>query len=120
MSFPNISYKATGTDLEMSLQDLVTSKLESLSKFIGDETDVKCEVEFKKVAPHKSGAVHRVEVNLWVKGQMFRAEATEASFEAAVDEVRDELDKEMRRHSKKRESLMRKGGRKIKEMLRWG
>ncbi|MAZ56663.1 ribosomal subunit interface protein [bacterium] len=120
MSFPEINYKSTNTDLESSLQELVGTKLESLGKFIGDETDLRCEVEFEKVAPHKSGEVHRVEVNLWVGGTMFRAEATENSFEKAVDEVRDELNKELRRTKKKQDSLVRKGGRKIKEMLRWG
>lgn len=115
-----ISFKATNTDLEMSLQDLVTNKFTSLEKYIGDESDVKCEVEFDKITSSQSGPVHRVEANLWLHGTLYRADATEHSFEEAVDEVRNELDKELRRSNSKRESLMRRGARKLKEMMRFG
>ncbi|MDA8596931.1 ribosome-associated translation inhibitor RaiA [Candidatus Pacebacteria bacterium] len=120
MTFPMISFKATSTEMDESLQQLVDQKFSSLDKFIGDETDVKCEVEFEKVAPHNSGEVHRVEANLWLHGTLYRAEATESSFEVAIDEVRDELDKELRRANDKRDTLVKDGGRKIKEMMRFG
>ena len=120
MAFPIINFKATNTQSDVALQDVISQKLASLEKYIGDETDVKCDVEFEKVAPQQSGPIHRVEVNFWVHGKLYRAEATESSFEEAIDEVRDELDKEMRRDNDKRGSLIRRGGRKIKEMLRFG
>lgn len=120
MSFPTINYKATATEMDESLQELVDHKFESLSKFIGDETDVKCDVEFEKVTTSQSGSVHRVEANLWLHGKLYRAEATEASFEAAIDEVRDELDKELRRSNDKRDTLLKRGGRKLKKMMRFG
>ncbi|MEM9336849.1 MAG: ribosome-associated translation inhibitor RaiA [Patescibacteria group bacterium] len=120
MSFPIINFKATNTELDMALQDLVTQKFTSLEKFLGNETDVKCDVEFEKVSAQQSGAVHRVEANLWLAGTLHRADATEHSFEEAVDEVRNELDKELRRSNDKKSSLLKRGGRKIKEMLRFG
>lgn len=120
MSLPIINFKATNTELEEKLADLVTSKFSSLEKFIGDETDVKIDVEFEKVADHQSGKVFRLETNLWLRGKLHRAEATEDSFEMAIDEVRDELEKELRRDNDKHMSLIKKGGRKIKEMLRFG
>ena len=49
---------------------------------------------------------------------MFRAEATEETFEIAIDVVRNELDQAMRKSHEKRDSLKRQGGRKIKEMIR--
>lgn len=120
MTFPTINYKATATELEESLQKLVDHKFASLDKFIGDETDVKCDVEFEKVTASQSGNVHRVEANLWLHGKLYRAEAVEVSFEAAVDEVRDELDKELRRSRKKRDTILKRGGRRLKEMMRFG
>lgn len=120
MSFPMINFKATNVSLEPKLQDLLEQKLQTLEKFIGEETDVKCDAEFEKATPSQSGNVYRVEVNLWLHGKMYRADATESSFEMAIDEVRNELDKELRRANKKRESLIKRGGRKIKEMLRFG
>ena len=120
MSFPTIQYKATNTELEDALTTLVDQKFTSLDKFVGDETDVKCEVEFEKVTNSQSGTVHRVESNLWLAGKLYRAEATEMSFEEAIDEVRDELDKELRRSADKHQTLIKRGGRKIKDMLRFG
>lgn len=120
MSLPIVNFKATNTELDLKLQDLVTDKFKALEKFIGDETDVQCDVEFEKTADHQSGKVHRVEANFWVGGKLYRAEATEDIFEKAIDEVRDELDKEMRRSNDKKASLIKRGGRKIKDMLRFG
>ncbi len=115
-----IQFKATNTELEGTLQDLIEQKMQTLEKFLGDDTSVKCEVEFEKVTAQQSGQIHRVEVNLFRNGKLFRAEATEDSFEKAIDEVRDELDKELRRDRKKKETMLKRGGRAIKQMLRLG
>lgn len=120
MTMPIINYKATGTDLSQELQTLLESKFTSLEKYIGEATDVKCEVEFEKTAPSENGQVFRVEANLWLNGTMYRADATEDQFEKAIDEVRAELDKELRRAHKKSQSLLKRGGRKLKEMMRFG
>lgn len=120
MAFPMIQFKATNIDLEMAMQDLMEQKLQSLEKFLEDGQDLKCEVEFEKVTAQQSGNIHRVEVNLYRDGTLFRAEATEDSFEKAADEVRNELDKEMRRAGKKRDTMIKRGGRAIKDMLKFG
>jgi ribosomal subunit interface protein len=120
MAFPTVHVKALQIEVAPHLERLLQEKLSTLEKYIGDETDVQCEAEFAKVAPHHSGAVYRVEVNLWYKGTLYRAEATEDQFEKAIDEVRNELDKELRRAHKKRENLFRRGRRMIKDMMRFG
>lgn len=120
MTMPIINYKATSMDMDGRLQTLVDQKFQSLDKFIGDETDVKCDVEFEKVTDSQTGKVHRVETNLWLAGKLYRAEATELSFEEAIDEVRNELDKELRRANDKHSTLVKRGGRAIKRMMRMG
>lgn len=120
MAFPTITTKVTNADISDELKDILEQKLHSLEKFIGNETDVKCDVEFEKVAPHENGPIYRIEANLFVAGVMHRAEATRESFAEAIDEVRDELDKELRRHNKKHTTLLKKGGRRFKEMIRFG
>jgi len=120
MAFPMIQFKATNTEMIGELQDIMEMKLHSLEKYIGNETDLKCAVEFEKVTVQNSGKIFRIEANLNVGGKLFRAESTETTFEEAIDEVRNELDKEMRRSNKKKETMVKKGGRKIKEMLRFG
>ena len=120
MAFQNITFKHDNSDTNSSIHGFVSQKLSSLEKYVGDETDVRCEVEFEKVAPHKSGAICSVEVNIWVAGVLFRAQATQDTYEAAVDIVRDELDQAMRKAHTKKGSLLRQGGRMIKEMVRFG
>lgn len=120
MSFPNIAFKATNTNLDPTLQGLVIDKFKTLEKFVGEETDVKCEVEFEKETDSKTGDIFRVEANLWLHGHMNRAESSRDSFEKAIDSTRNELEKVLRRAHKRRHSLVRRGGRKIKQMLRMG
>ena len=120
MTFPTPSIKITNAEVSEDLRAVLERKLQPLQRYLGNETDVVCDVEFEKVTASERGPIHRVEVNLQVAGDLHRAEATLESFEAAIDEVRDELDKELRRKHKKQETLVKKGGRKIKDMIRFG
>ncbi len=116
----NITFKHTGTDTDASIRPLIIQKLAALEKYTGGETDVRTEVEFDRVAAHKSGMICRVEVNIFVGGKIYRSAAEQATYEAAFEVVKDELDQEMRRAHEKKNSLIRRGGRKIKEMIRFG
>ena len=120
MALGMITFKHTHAEHTGRLEAVVVNKFQSLNRYVGNETDVRCEVEFQKVAPRQSGMLYRVEANMWLAGKLFRAEATDENFEKAIDIVRSELDTEMHKSHTKRESLMRRGGRKFKEMLRWG
>lgn len=120
MSFPTIHYKATNVEMDPAWQNLIEQKFQSLEKYIGNETDVKCDVEFEKETAHQSGVHFRVEANLWLSGKMYRAVATEVNFEMAIDEVRAELDKELRRANDKQTTLLKRGGRAIKKMMLFG
>ncbi len=120
MSFPQISFKHTNTPVAYLLQDKVTQKFQSLAHHVAGDTTARCEVEFKKVAPHQNGPVYRVEANVWCDGVMYRAEETAESFEKAIDSVRGEIDRELQHARTKRQSLWRKGARKMKELMRFG
>ncbi len=120
MSFQNISFKHNGSGTDSRIHGFVTQKLSVLEKYVDNTDPVKIEVEFEKVAPHNSGDICRVEINLSVGGTLYRAERTHSTFESAIDLAKDELDQEMRRAHKKRHSMFRKGARKIKDMVRFG
>lgn len=118
MIFKNITFKHVNVATNQKLDNLVEQKLVSLEKYVDPGTEVRAEVEFEKIPSHKSGPICRIEINVWEKGTLFRAEATEETFEVAIDVVRNELDQAMRKSHEKRDSLKRQGGRKIKEMIR--
>ena len=119
MSIGMVNFKITNAAVDESLKELMEQKLQTLNRFL-DGASVVCDVEFEKTTQQQNGQIFRVETNLQVDGTLYRAEATMDSFEMAIDEVRNELDKELRRASDKKETLLKRGGRKLKDMLRFG
>jgi len=119
MSFTNINFKITNAEVNNNLRDLVANKFDGLKKFIGEAPFV-CDVEFERVTHHNTGNIYRLETNLEVNGKLYRAEATLDSFEKAIDAVRSDLERELRKGNDKRETLFKRGSRKVKEMLRFG
>lgn len=121
MTFPSINTKATNIELTPEIEDLLEQKLQPLDRFLPEgETDVKCDVELECDASQQSGDIFRAEINLFVGGTLYRAEATEDQIEKAVDRARDGVKREVRRARAKRDSLVKRGGRKLKEMMRFG
>jgi ribosomal subunit interface protein len=113
----NINFKYNNHAEAQELSDITEQKLATLKKFIAADQSIICDAEFDKVAANKKGAIFRFSTNLQVDGDMYRADATEESFEAAVDEVRDELDKKLRRTKSKKDSLGKKAGRAMKNLI---
>lgn len=120
MIFPPISVKATNLTLTPELQALVDQKLIPLGKFIHAHGDERCDVELERVAEHQSGKIYRAEVNLFTGGKLYRAESTNEQIEQSIDKVRDDLRHELQHAAGKRRSLMQRGQRAIKDMLRFG
>jgi len=117
MEFPIINFKYNDLNEAVALSDLMEQKMQSLTKFLNEEQSITCDVEFEKVAPQQAGKVHRVEVNLMIDGTLHRAESTEDNFEMAIDEVRNELDKKLRRAKDKQVTLDKDAGREAKEQM---
>jgi ribosomal subunit interface protein len=114
---PTINFKLNNLDQTDQLQALVEQKFTAFEKYWAPDIAVVCDVEFKKEAPQQTGEVFTVAANLSVAGTLYRASATMESFEQAIDEVRDELDKELRRAKDKADTLEKKGGRELKEQM---
>jgi ribosomal subunit interface protein len=119
MSFENISFKITNTEIPETTKDLLTKKFTSLEKYIGN-APFSCRVEFEKVTHHNNGDVCRLETNLEVNGKFYRAETTTNTFEKAIDIVHEDLERELKHDHSKHNTLLKTGGRKLKEMLRFG
>ncbi|MFM2423644.1 MAG: Sigma 54 modulation protein / ribosomal protein [Candidatus Parcubacteria bacterium] len=120
MKFPTITFIHKNVSPDQTLQTLVKHKLSSLQKYLDGARSVRCEVEIERTTAHTHGPICRIEANLWRGDRLTRAEATEETFEKAIDEVRRNLEVELERAHDKRVSMFRKGARRIKEMMRWG
>jgi ribosomal subunit interface protein len=121
MTFPKIAVKVTNLELTPGLSTLIDQKLNPLGKLLREgSTDASCRVEVKKHTEHQSGKIYSFEIDLFVYGRNYRAEATEEQIERAIDEARDELKRELEHVQGKHRSLLRRGGQAIKNMLRFG
>ncbi len=120
MAFPQINIKSTNYELTEHIKNHLEKKCALLEKVIPADASVTCEAELEKRKEHQSGQVYRAEINVLVDGKLYRAESTEMNMEDAIDVAKDELKREIRRAVNKRQSLMRRGGKKIKDMLRFG
>jgi ribosomal subunit interface protein len=116
MTFPTINYKYNSIEEAKLLAEVVDQKFSTLDRFVGDNSAI-CEVEFEKIAAHQHGRFYRVEANLSIKGELYRAEATEDSFEKAIDEVRHGLEQELSKAKDKHHTQKKDKGRFLKRLF---
>ncbi len=118
----NITIKTTHQELTDAMRELIEGKFSALEKLTAHSkvpAALECEIE-ESIAVERAGARYRAEGNLSLDGKLFRAEATSATLEGAVDRVRDDLAREIRRARGKERGLMKRGGAALKRMLRFG
>jgi len=116
----DINIKATNIALTPDISDYLDKRLKSFEKYIDPEdTSVLLSVEVGKTTDHhQSGDIFRAEINLHISGGDFRAVSEQGTLYNAIDEAKEEMTRELRRHKRKRLHLMRRGGAKIKEFMR--
>jgi len=113
-----IIFKSKNFSLTPSIEDYIQKKISSLEKFLNNfnEQVIRCEMEVgKTTSRHRSGDIFRAEINLSVGGRMFRVESERDDLFAAVDEVRDELEQEVKKFKAKKETIFIRGARSIKK-----
>jgi putative sigma-54 modulation protein len=111
--------KATNIELTEAIQDYVEKKLNALEKFFGPQDDPLVMVEVGKITRHhKSGNVFRAEIRVSVSGQDHYAFVEKEDLYAAIDEVKDEIIREISGSKQKDRTLLRRGGAKIKALIK--
>lgn len=102
------------------IEEYLTSRVTSVEKFLQIRSDeiALAECEIDRSTHHKKGEVFRVEMNLSIKGKLYRSEETNIDVRAAIDIAKDQLEKQIRRSKTKRFELFEKGARAIKNILR--
>lgn len=118
-----INIKATNMELTSAISKYVEEKLKSVEKFAMSHKDEEplVEVEIGKTTNHHhSGEVFRAETNMRVRGKQFRAVSEKTDLYAAIDDMRNELVRELNSHKDKARTLFRRGAGAIKNLLRFG
>jgi putative sigma-54 modulation protein len=115
----NIKITFTNLDKSPAVEDYVSKKLSSLSKFLKGQNEVLVEVELAKTTSHhKSGDIYKAEANITYMGKQFYVVAEKEDLYAAVDQMRDEVERSIVSNRKKYITVFRRGAGKIKDLIR--
>ena len=122
-SFLTVKIKTTNLDFTPAIESYVREKIQMLEKFLKqyhrESGELIFEVEIGKTTKHhKQGNVFRAEINFTAGDNNLRSEAVKDDLYAAIDEAKDEIQRELRRHKEKHFDLLKKGGRALKSLLR--
>jgi ribosomal subunit interface protein len=113
--------KTTNIFLTSAISEYLDKKLTHLDKFIKpeDKETVMCYVDIGKTTNHhKTGDIFKAEFTLHIRGKSIRAVSEQEDLYAALDEVNDETAKELKSYKEKKDSLIKRGGARIKAMIK--
>jgi len=116
----DINIKATNITLTPDISDYLDKRLKSFEKYVdAEDTSILLNVEVGKTTDHhKSGDIFRAEINLHISGRDLRSVSEQETLYSAIDDAKDEMTRELRRHKRKRLHLMRRGGARVKAFMR--
>jgi len=112
-----------GTNLKVSpsINQYIEEKIGGLDKFLKsfDSELIEAHIEVAKTRRgQRQGEIFKAEVNLNIGGHLIRAEKTEDSLMAAIDLVKDDMSREIRRYKDKNMTKFIRGARSWKKFWR--
>ena len=113
--------KTKDLNLTDTIEDYLEKKLASLEKFLSDfnQESIIAEIEVGRTTRHhQTGDIFRAEINLSINGKLFRVESERDDLYAAIDEVRDDLEQEIRKFKTKKDTIYIRGARSLKKRFR--
>ena len=117
----NIKTHSSDFEMTSTIEEYVYKKISTLEKFLGkNHENILCEVELGKSSNHhKSGEIFRVEINIVSPGKhQYYAVAEKIDLYAAIDVVRDEIEREIIAQKEKRVTLFRRGAARFKAFFK--
>lgn len=116
-----IIVKGTNLNLTPKIYDYIEEKIGGLDKFLEQvDTISQARVELGRISyHHKKGEVFRCEVNLTVPGKLLRSEAERENIFLAIDEVKDELQREIKKYKGQASAKQRRGQRMFERIRSW-
>ena len=117
----NINIKATNIELTDSIRDYLDKKMAQVEKFIkAPDTEPIADIEIGKTTNGKNSAedLFKAEINLQIGGDLYRYNAEEAELYTAIDKMKDQIIREIRKEKEKKRDFFRRGALRMKEMIR--
>lgn len=112
--------KTTAVHMELTpaIEDYVGKRLSSIDKFITGIPLVEVTLS-KSTAHHRQGDIFIAKVSVVTPlGKELRAESEKPDLYEAIDDVRTEITRELTSAKGKRDSMFRRGARRVKNILK--
>ncbi len=104
-------------DLTDAIKSYVEEKLESIEKLcvdFGEAVEIRIEVG-KSTRAHAKGPYYRAEFQLSLPGEVLRAEEEQENLYAAIDEVKDQLRRQVKNYKDKLQDRTQRATRPDKD-----
>ena len=117
----NLNYKIKNEEVDEEIKKYIQEKIGGLVdqylEKLDEKINIPIEVEIKKETHHKKGNVVYTEVNMKVPGKILRASTYALTVQAGIDEIEDDLKRQIKKYKEKKESKLRKDWLKLKSFL---
>ena len=116
-----VQLKASLIELTPAIEEYATKRIASLDKYFSEEDPdtVMVNIELGKTTRHhKSGEVFKAEVFLRVPGKEYYASSEQEDLYAAIDDVKDDIAREITSWKERSKTLFRKGGARVKNLIK--
>jgi len=114
-----ITIKATGIEHTNAIDSYVKKALAAVEKVLDpNEKSILARVDVGMTTKHhKSGDIFYAEVTMRLPGKDCRAVAKADTLYAAIDAMKDDIAREVKRHHEKLREERKKGGREMKKRI---
>ena len=120
----DIRVKATNYEMTPEIENYLNERINTLPKFLGSNADLtRCEVEIGRDAgrPRHGANIWFAEIRLVIPGEdAVYARNNSESVNGAIDDVKQEIERQLRKVKRREIQGSRRVGAKIKEWLWWG
>ncbi len=115
----NINIKTTNITLSAPISDYVNKRLRKIGKLLDSDPSIICDLELAKTTEHhQKGPIFKAEIHIVGSNKNVYATAEREDLYTAVDAVRDEVLRELRTKKAKNISFVRRGGARVKAMVK--
>jgi putative sigma-54 modulation protein len=115
----NTNIKATNMDLTSAISDYVSKRLSLIERFTKDGEEIIAYVEVGKTTNHHNkGEIFKAEFNIEISGSKFYALSEKEDLYKAIDEVKEEIVRQITKDKDRKQTLFKRGAKSVKKMLK--
>jgi len=115
----NTNIKTTNITLTQAISEFTNVRMAKIEKLLSDDQSAQCDIELAKTTDHHNkGDIFRAEIHIVGKSKNIYASSEKVDLYTAIDDVVDQIAREVKSKKQKRMAFVRRGGAKMKSMMK--